>query len=243
MQILNLNYTLPKYNKFTLSPSKALAFSGDRLKNDNTTNTLFETNTPTSYINPFIEKREDLSIEEQKKFLEKTILNNKTFQQNPKIKEDALTIINYSKIPQQLMLLDFVINNDYFYTENEMQKMRGIIPSAKSARKCSFVQKILSNEAFYKNKNVVDKLESILYTFGNNSYTYTPKFDILDMLLTSRKLYQNNKFMDSVGSILYHAEDFVSSYKTINIIDSILANKKLINDENFIQVVVNNKTV
>ena len=221
MLIINNYFNQKNFKKnYQTTPLKQIFFTNKNLSKDN-----------------FVKNNNDqLLLNQQKKLLKEKISKNLIFQQNQNLKNNANTIIDYSKTSEQLNLAELVFDNEFFHTETNLCKMKGIIGAANNKIKSDFVKLILNNKFFYENDNIINKLEPVLYTFNNNPISYQPKFEVLNNILASENLYKNKEFMNSVGSILYETDDFNSSYKTVNVLNSILEHENFSDDKNFMHV-------
>ena len=136
-----------------------------------------------------------------------------------------LKIIDYSRTSDQLELAEFVFNEEFFHTEQKMSKIKGVICASRDKKKSDFVKKVFTNENVYKNENVLNKLETVLYSMDNSTTSCEAKNIVIDKILSTNKLNENKSFMDNVGVILYNTSDKIQAYKVINVADSILNNE------------------
>ena len=234
MRIINCNFNL--YNKTSQSAQKDKTFQGSNL----VTSTLKQASQKSVlsyYIKPSVELKTNVSINFIKNILLKKASETESISQNQKIKDKANDIIHYSNNKNQLSLTNLMLNNNYFHTEKRIKQMMNIILASNSSEKYDFMTRILSNEYFYKNKNILEYLEPILYSMNHKSSSHEPRNIILDKVLYSEKLYENKSFMNNLGKILYETCDFVSCYKTENILEAVLNDESLLNNENFVGAV------
>ena len=181
----------------------------------------------------FVKSKSENNIEEQKELLNKTLSNKKAFK-NPNLKDSASKILDYSKTSEQLELAEFVFNEEFFHTEQKMSKIKGVICASMDKKKSDFVKKVFTNENVYKNENVLNKLETVLYSMDNSTTSCEAKNIVIDKILSTNKLNENKSFMDNVGVILYNTSDKIQAYKVINVADSILNNEELSQDDSFL---------